>query len=97
MSEDQLTILTKHLDKKFDSVDTSFEKLFQYMQVEFKAISTQLNETNDRINGIQGTLDGFAKQLLDMNQEHLMLARKVDRLETWVQQVAQKAGVKLDY
>jgi hypothetical protein len=30
-------------------------------------------------------------------QEHLMLGRKVDRMEQWIQKLASQAGVKLEY
>ncbi len=36
-------------------------------------------------------------QLRDYHQELVMLGRKVDRLERWINQIAQETGVKLDY
>ncbi len=77
--------------------DDQFTKLFKYMQTEFKAVRSEIATVNTKIDGVQGTLDALAKQILDLNQEHLMLAHKVDRVETWVQQIAQETGVKLKF
>lgn len=74
-----------------------FTKLFKYMQTEFKATRSEIAEVDKKINGIQVTFDSFANQLLSQNQEHLMLVHKVDRMEQWLQKIASKTGVHLEY
>lgn len=77
--------------------DGQFTKLFKYMQTEFKAVRDDIGEVKDMVHGLQSSVDAYAKQVLELTQEHLMLARKVDRMEHWIQKLASKAGVKLDY
>ncbi|MBW3568669.1 hypothetical protein KY385_00875 [Candidatus Parcubacteria bacterium] len=77
--------------------EDQFTKLFKYLQEEFKAVRSEIGEVKRLHLETQATLDSFAKQLLDITQEHMMLARKVDRMEDWIQKIAQKTGVKLDY
>lgn len=41
-------------------------------------------------------VDSYAKKADAYFQEMLMLAKKVDRLEKWVMQIAEKVGIKLE-
>lgn len=77
--------------------DDQFTKLFKYMQEEFKAAAVERSELREMIGSLQGSVDAYAKQVLELTQEHLMLARKVDRIEQWVQKIAAQSGVKLEY
>ncbi len=74
-----------------------FSKLFKHMEKRFSDMETHFGGLNTRFDRLQGSVDAYAKQVLDLNQEFLMLGRKVDRLEQWVQTLAQKSGIKLDY
>ena len=47
--------------------EDQFTKLFKYLQTEFKTVRSEIAEVNSKIDGVQGTLDSFAKQLLEMN------------------------------
>ena len=42
-------------------------------------------------------IDAYAKKVDDYAQEMIMLAHKVDRHEKWLQQIAEKLGIKLEY
>lgn len=44
---------------------------------------------------LQNVIDAYAKKADIYFQEMLMLAHKVDRLEKWVLQIAQKIGLQL--
>lgn len=77
--------------------EDQFTKMFKYMQDEFKAAGQDRLEMKNMIIDLQGSVDAYAKQVLDITQEHLMLGRKVDRIEQWVQQIASAAGIKLEY
>lgn len=67
------------------------------MQDEFKHTRSEVSEVKEMVRSLQGSVDSYAKQVLELTQEHLMLGRKVDRMEQWLQQIAVKTGVKLDY
>jgi polyhydroxyalkanoate synthesis regulator phasin len=76
-----------------------FTKLFTYMQAEFKKVNDRLEQTatKEELNRLTNTVDGLAGLIKDYQQEMLMLAHKVDRLERWISQIAAKTGVKLEY
>lgn len=74
-----------------------FTKLFKYMQDEFSSIHAHLDETatKKQVDNLSGVVDGLAGLIRDYQQEMLMLANKVDRLEQWIHKIAEATGVKL--
>jgi len=79
--------------------EDEFTKLFKYMQDEFDKISSKLEETATKkeLDQLTNAVDTYAKKVDEYTQEMLMLAHKVDRLEKWINQIAAKTGVKLEY
>lgn len=53
--------------------------------------------TKEDIDTLLTAVDTYAKKADTYFQEMLMLAHKVDRHEKWIQQIAEKLGVKLEY
>jgi len=53
--------------------------------------------TKEDVNKVLTAIDGYAKKVDTYAQEMLMLAHKVDRLEKWVNEIANKLGIKLEY
>jgi len=76
-----------------------FTKLFAYMQKEFDKVNKRLEETatKKQVEALTNTVDGLAGLVRDYQQEMLMLTHKVDRMERWILQLAEKTGVKLSY
>lgn len=54
-------------------------------------------ELKKDFSDLQIAVDAYAKKADTYFQEMLMLAKKVDRHEKWIQQIAEKLGVKLEY
>ena len=53
--------------------------------------------TKDDFNDLQTSVDAYAKKADTYFQEMVMLTHKVDRLEKWIQEIASKVGIKLEY
>lgn len=53
--------------------------------------------TKDDFNNLQTAIDAYAKKADTYFQEMVMLTHKVDRLEKWIQQLAEKIGMKLEH
>lgn len=47
-------------------------------------------------SNLQTSVDAYAKKADTYFQEMVMLARKVDRHEKWISQIAEKLGIKLE-
>lgn len=76
-----------------------FTKLFKYIESFRKDVEKRFDETatKEQVDKLTSTVDGLASQIMDYHQEMLMLAHKVDRMERWIHQIAEKTGVKLSY
>ena len=74
-----------------------FTKMFQYIQEFRTEINDRFDATDKRFDYSQSQMDGLTKLITDYNQEMLMIAHKVDRLERWINQIAVKTGVTLEY
>lgn len=74
-------------------------KLFKYVE----GMRSEMNErfdntaTKKQVDNLIKTVDGLSKMITEYHQEMLMLARKVDRMEQWIHEIAEKTGVKLSY
>jgi CRISPR/Cas system-associated endonuclease Cas3-HD len=53
--------------------------------------------TKDDFNVLMNAVDAYAKKADTYFQEMVMLSHKVDRHEKWLQQLADKLGLKLEY
>lgn len=54
-------------------------------------------EMKQSFSDLQISVDAYAKKADTYFQEMVMLSHKVNRLEKWIQQIAEKLGMKLDY
>lgn len=55
------------------------------------------DEIRHSFSDLQGSVDRLANGVDKYHQEMKMLSQKVDRHEKWIQQLAKKLGVKLEY
>lgn len=60
---------------------------------DFETLKDELKES---FSELQSTVDAYAKKADTYFQEMVMLAHKVDRHEKWIQQIAEKLGIKLE-
>lgn len=97
MSDDHKELI-EYLDEKFLGVENRFEKVDQrFLEIEhrFDRIDQRFDEMGQDFNDLQAAVDAYAKRADAYFQEMTMLSAKVDRLERWIQQVAEKTGVQL--
>jgi len=55
------------------------------------------DEMRKDFSDLQTSVDAYAKKADAYFQEMVVLTHKVDRHEKWIQQIAAKLGVKLEY
>ncbi|MEJ0073578.1 MAG: hypothetical protein WDN27_05940 [Candidatus Saccharibacteria bacterium] len=79
--------------------EDEFAKLFKYMQDEFKSVHAELalTATKDSLDRLTNTIDGFLKRLDDIETDNTARDAQIARLERWIESIAQKTGVKLEY
>ena len=61
------------------------------------ATKTDLEGMREDFSDLQTSVDAYAQKADSYFQEMVMLSHKVDRNEKWIQQLAGKLNVKLEY
>ena len=79
------------MDKGFAEVD----KKFAVINEEIGELRGDVGELKNNFNSLQIAVDGYAKKADSYFQEMVLLSHKVDRMERWVLQLAEKVGVQL--
>ncbi len=77
--------------------EDQFTKLFKYIESFWKEVNEQFEKNQKDHLDIRGAITELGGQIKDYHQELLMLGHKVDRMERWINQIAQETGVRLDY
>lgn len=83
------------VDERFDKVDGKFANVYKEIDNARVELSGEIKELKESFNTLQIAVDGYAKRADDYFQEMVMLSHKVDRIEKWVLQLAEKVGVQL--
>ncbi len=78
--------------------DEDIKKLIEVFATrEEVATKIDLEEMRKDFSDLQTSVDAYAQKADVYFQEMVMLTHKVDRHEKWIQQIADKLGVKLEY
>lgn len=78
--------------------DKDIQKLASVFPTKEEAITKQdFQELKNGFVDLQTAVDAYAKKADTYFQEMLMLSHKVNTLEKWIHQIADKVGVQLDY
>lgn len=72
-----------------------FTKLFKYIEKRFDAVDSRFDAQDAKIDNLTGAIADLGGQIRDYHQEMILLARKVDRMERWIHEIAKQTGVKL--
>jgi len=83
------------VDEKFAGVYKKMDKGFANVDMKFDEVHKEIKELKESFSILQTAVDGYAKRADDYFQEMVMLSHKVDRVERWVLQLAEKVGVQL--
>ena len=77
--------LIEYLDEKFGKIETTLDSL-----VENKADKSD-------VNTLTNAVDAYMKKADTYFQEMLVLSHRVDRMEKWMKEIAEKVGIELKF
>lgn len=80
--------------------DKDIEKIIKAMEKVFPtnvALNKRLDDMRDDFSDLQTSVDTYAKEANTYFQEMVMLNNKVNRMEKWMHEIAEKVGVELKY
>lgn len=78
-------------------MNNDFSELIQYLDDKFVDINKQFGEMKVNFSNLTNAVDAYAHKADAYFQEMVALAHKVDRHEKWLQEIAEKLGIKLKY
>ena len=78
-------------------MDKDLSGLVEYLDDKFKNVNKRFDEMKQDFVSLQTGVDAYAKKADTYFQEMVMMSHKIDRHEKWIQQIAEKVGIKLAY
>ncbi len=88
-----LTEFAGSVDKRFDAVDERFDRL----EADVSELKTDVAELKTDVNRIYGILDAHMTRMERMMEENSVQTHQQERLQRWIFQLADEAGVRLKY
>ena len=76
--------------------DEDIKKLIEAERTVFTT-KDDFDRLREDFANLQSAVDAYAKKADTYFQEMVALAHRVDRHEKWIQQIAEKLGVKLEF
>jgi len=76
--------------------EDQFTKLFKYMQDFRKDVDDKFNTVDKRFDNLTNIIDGCAGKIDSYAQEMAAMDHKINRLEKYIQILADNAGIDLD-
>jgi len=78
-------------------MNQDFSELITYLDDKFGSVDKRFESIDKKFDELLTSVDAYAQKADTYFQEMVMLAHKVDRHEKWLQQLAGKLGIKLEY
>ena len=90
--------LIEYLDGKFTNIDSKFTNIDgNFIDIDNKLENLKENKADKSdVRELINSVDAYAKKADTYFQEMVMLAHKVDKMEKWIHQIAEKVGLKLE-
>ncbi len=72
-------------------------KLFEYLDMRFDEVNKQIDGLDEKYDRLMVTLDAFLKRLDDIEKDNEVRDHELARMKRWIETIADKTGVKLEY
>ena len=78
-------------------MEKDLSELIEYLDKKFSNIDEKFDEQRKDFVALQTGVDAYAHKADAFFQEMVMLSHQYNRHEKWIQMLAEKLGVKLEY
>ncbi len=85
------------VNKAVDDLSQVIQAFAQNVDERFDKVESDIAELNKKYDQLVSTLDKFLKRLDDIEIDNTARDAQLARLERWIERVASKTGVKLEY
>jgi predicted nucleic acid-binding Zn-ribbon protein len=75
------------------------QKLIEVMATkeDVKDLKEDMTALRESVQALAVSIDKLAKAVEDLHQEYVAISSKIDRHEKWIQRLADKLNIKLEY
>ncbi len=87
--------LVEYLDKKFTTVDQRFDVVTKELMRFESDTEKRFSGLEESFRQLQHSVDAYAAKADTYFMEMAALSNKVNRLEKWIEEIADKVGIKL--
>lgn len=79
--------------------EKDIQKLLEVLATkeDIKDLNQQFNGLQEMVQSLVVSVDKLVKAVSDLHQEYAMVTSKIDRHEKWIQKLADKLGIRLEY
>ena len=99
--DSKLDDFEKRVDAKIDkAVDDLTDVIMQFAErvdERFNALEARVDTLEKQFDRLNNTLDAFLKRLDDVEKDNYARDHEIERMKRWIEQIAKKTGVQLDY
>lgn len=85
------------VNKAVEDLSDIIQSFAQNVDDRFNKLETRVDKIERNLDRLTDTLDHFLKRLDDIEDDNVARDAQLARLERWIEQIAQKTGVKLEY
>ncbi len=84
-------------NKAVDDLSQVIQAFAQNVDERFDRLEKRVDKLEQNLDRLTNTLDAFLKRLDDIETDNTARDAQLARLERWIEQIASKTGVKLEY
>jgi septation ring formation regulator EzrA len=95
--EDVQEIVDKSIRSTVDQLSEVIDSFAQRVDERFSRLEARVDKIEKNLERLTATLDAFMKRLDGIETDSAARDAQIARLERWIEQVAKKSGVKLEY
>ncbi|MEO6761782.1 MAG: hypothetical protein ABI220_05460 [Candidatus Saccharimonadales bacterium] len=95
--QDVEEIVGRRVDKAVADLSEVIAQFGNRIDERFNQLELRVDKLEEQFDRLNNTLDAFLKRLSDIEADNSARDAQIARLERWIETVAQKAGVKLEY
>ena len=75
----------------------NWKPLFNYLDDMKAELKADIAVVDDKVTNLTTTVDNLAKMVKDFQEEHIIMRKRLEVLETWAKKVSEKVGIPLPF
>ncbi len=83
--------------KAVDDLTDVIAQFASHVDERFNRLEARVDKLEENFERLNNTLDAFLKRLDDVEKDNLARDHEIERMKRWIEQIAKKIGVQLEY